>query len=242
MARRPARPARKSSRPHPTNPAPTGATGSERERIIAAFLALLAESAVEEIGLPDIAIRAGVSLAQLRGSFSSPLAILAAHVKDIDRAVLGQDFGDMEEESPRERLFEVIMRRLELLAPHRAAIRSLLRSARRHPPLALALNALTVRSQQWMLAAAGIKAAGPQGMVRAQGLALIFASVLRTWVDDDDPGLARTMATLDRALGRGQRLAGLLSDLCRIPAHLCRLRPRSRRRRDRDDYEETVAA
>ena len=39
----------------------------------------------------------------------------------------------MAEEPPRERLFDVLMRRLEALAPHKAAIRSLLRSARRHP-------------------------------------------------------------------------------------------------------------
>jgi hypothetical protein len=78
-------------------------------------------------------------------------------------------------------------------------------------------------------------------MIRAQGLAVMFASVLRTWVNDDDPGLARTMAALDRALGRGQRFAGLLEDVCRIPARLCRLRPR-RRRRDGDAPEETAAA
>ncbi len=82
-----------------------------------------------------------------------------------------------------------------------------------------------------MLTAAGIGASGPRGMLRAQGLALLFGSVLRTWVRDDDPGLARTMAALDRALGRGQRFAGLLDDLCRIPSRLCRLRARWRRRR-----------
>ena len=68
-------------------------------------------------------------------------------------------------------------------------------------------------------------ASGPRGMLRAQGLALLFGGVLRTWVEDDDPGLARTMAALDRALARGQRFAGLLDDLCRLPSRLCRLRP-----------------
>ena len=142
-------------------------------------------------------------------------------------------------EPPRERLFDVLMRRLEVLAPHKAAVRSLLRSATRNPPLAFALNGLAVRSQQWMLTAADIDAAGPRGMVRAQGLALLFAQVLRSWVHDDDPGLARTMAALDRALARGQRWSGFLDDLCRIPAAACRLRPRRPRRAD---DEETVEA
>jgi AcrR family transcriptional regulator len=237
MARKPAR---KSHAASTNSPAPPAAA-SDREKIIAAFIALLAEKPIEQIGFAEIAKGAGVSLQQLRGEFSSTLAIFAAHVKAIDRAVLAEDFSDMAEEPPRERLFDVLMRRLEVMAPYRAAVRSLLRSAGRNPPLALALNGLAVRSQQWMLAAAEIDAPGPSGMVRAQGLALLFSAVLRTWVRDHDPGLARTMAALDRALARGQRFIGLLDDICRIPSRLCRLRPR-RRRRDDDAEEETAAA
>ncbi len=234
MARRPAR--KSASRPARSraSPATTSAPQTTRDKIIAAFLKLLAEQRIERIGLADIAEGAGVTLAELRGEFASPFAILAAHFKSVDRAVLGADMADMAEEPPRERLFDIEMRRLEIMAPQREAVRSLLRSARNNAPLALALNGLAVRSQQWMLAAAGIKAAGPRGMLRAQGLAMLFASVLRTWIHDDDADLARTMAALDRALGRGQRVAGLIEDLCFIPSRLCRLRSRWRHRRDRD--------
>jgi AcrR family transcriptional regulator len=239
MVRKPARKAVRSSATAKAA-APAGA-GSEHEKIIAAFMALLAEKPVERIGFAEIAKEARVSLGQLRGEFASTLAILAAHIKATDRAVLAADLSDMAEEPPRERLFDVLMRRFEVLAPHREAVRSLLRSAGRNPPLALALNGLAVRSQQWMLTAAEINASGPRGMIRAQGLALLFGSVLRTWVRDDDPGLARTMAALDRALARGQRFSGFLDDLCHIPSRLCRLRPR-RRRRDDDAEEESAVA
>ena len=86
----------------------------------------------------------------MRAEFGSTLAIVAAHIKDIDRAVLAGGGADMAEEPARERLFDVLMRRLEALAPYKEAVRSLLRSARRNPGLALALNAMAVRSQQWM--------------------------------------------------------------------------------------------
>jgi len=214
-------------------------SGSARERIIAAFMTLLAEKPFEQIGLVDIAKGAEVSLADLRGEFGSTLAILAAQMKEIDRAVLRGGDGDMAQEPPRERLFDVLMRRIEALGPHRAAVRSLLRSATCNPGLALALNGMAVQSQQWMLAAADISSSGPKGMLRAQGLAMLFASVLRTWLDDEDPGLARTMAALDRALARGQRWSGLLDDLIAVPARLCPRRPRPRRDAA---GEETVAA
>ncbi len=240
MARKPARKAARKHTSGKTPAAPTPAT--EREKITAAFLGLLAERPFDEIDLAEVAAAAGVSLVELRGEFASTLSIFAAHMKAVDRAVLAQDLSDMAEESERERLFDVLMRRLDALAPHRAAIRSLLRSARRNPPLALALNGLAVRSQHWMLAAAGIPASGRRGMVRAQGLAMLFASVLRTWVDDDDAGQARTMAALDRALARGQRFIGLLDDICAVPARLCRLRPRRRRWRDDDEEDEAATA
>src|ERR1700728_1034888 len=151
MVRKPARKSARSS--SATKPAAPATAGSERENIIAGFLGLLAEKPIEQIGFAEIAKEAGVSLGQLRGEFASTLAIFAAHIKAVDRAVLAADLSDMTEEPPRERLFDVLMRRLEVLAPHREAVRSLLRSARRHPPLALALNGFAGRSQQWVAGA-----------------------------------------------------------------------------------------
>jgi len=208
----------------------------ERERIIESFMDLLGRKPIEEIGFAEIAAAAGTSLTQLRGLFGSKLAILAGHIKQIDQRVLAGGDGEMVEEAPRERLFDVLMRRIELLEPRKAAVRSLMRSCGRQPGLALALNGLAVRSQHWMLTAADLDAGGPRGAARAQGLALLFASVLRTWVHDDDPGHARTMAALDRALARGQRLSGFLDNLSRIPN--CIGRMGRRRHRDEGEFDE----
>jgi AcrR family transcriptional regulator len=219
-----------------TEPTPPP-TKSERERIIDAFMVLLGEASMEEIGMGQIAARADVSLAELRQHFGGKLAILAAYMKEVDRAVLGGIAADMAAEPPRERLFDVLMRRLDVLAPNKAAVRSLRRSAARNPGLTVALNGLSARSAQWMLTAADIPATGPLGALRAQGLAMLFATVVGTWLNDDDPGLARTMSALDRALSRGATFAGLLDNLERIPQRLCRARPRRR-----DAKDETVAA
>jgi AcrR family transcriptional regulator len=237
MARKPQRSARAAPKAAPALPPPGG---TDREKIIAALMALLAEKRIEEIGFGAIAERAGVSLVILRGEFGSKLAILAAHMKELDRKVLADAGTDMAEEPPRERLFDVLMRRIEAMAPYRESIRSLMKSASCNPGLAFALNGLAVRSQTWMLTAAGIDAAGPRGTIRAQGTAMLFASVLRTWVDDEDEGLARTLAALDRALARGQRWSGMLDDLCRFSPGKCR--SRFRRRRDADAAEEPAAA
>jgi AcrR family transcriptional regulator len=213
---------------------------SDRDKAVDALMALLAEQSFEQIGLAEVAGRAGLKLSALRSEFGSTLAIVGAHIKDIDRAVLAGGTADMAEEPARERLFDVLMRRLEALAPYKPAVRSLLRSARRNPGLALALNAMAVRSQSWMLEAAGIGASGAKGALRAQGAALMFARVLSVWFDDDEPGLDRTMAALGRGLASAERWAGFLDDLCSLPK--CIGRGPRRRRRARDEDEEAEAA
>ena len=135
----------------------------------------------EEIGLADVAGGAGVSLAQLRGEFSSTLGILAAHVKAVDRAVLAQDMSDMEEEPARERLFDVLMRRIEILAPHREAVRSLhalgppqsaARSGAQRPRGALAALDADGRRHSGVGAARLHPRPGPGGLVRLRAARL----------------------------------------------------------------------
>jgi AcrR family transcriptional regulator len=213
----------------PATPHPEGT--SNRDKAIHAFLTLLSERRFEDIGLAEVAGRAGLKLSQLRADFGSTLAIYAAHVKRIDEAVLDGTEADTTEEPHRDRLFDVLMRRIELLGPHKEAVRSILSSARRNPGLAFALNGIALRSQKWMLEAAGISAAGPRGMLRAQGAALLFARVAGVWLDEDE-GVDRTMAALDRGLASAERWDGFLGDLCAIP---CALRRPRRRRRPLDE-------
>jgi AcrR family transcriptional regulator len=205
------------------------ANNPHRDKIVAAFLALLAEKPFEKIGLAAVAEKAGVSLADMRGEFGSTFDIIAAFMRETDRKVLAGGEGEDAEATARDRLFDVLMRRFEALQPHREAVRSLVRSAERHPRFALALNKLAVRSQQWMLSAAGIDSSGLIGGLRAQAVAVMFARVARVWLDDEDPGLGHTMAELDRDLATGARLASMLDDLRRLAP---RCRPRRRRARD----------
>src|SRR5262245_51806018 len=142
------RPARESSGPAKSN----------REKIIDALMELLATERIGNIGFGAIARRTGLSLADCRAEFPSIMAALVAFTKEIERKVLAGGDADTAEEPPRERLFDVLMRRLEALAPYKAAIRSLARSAACDPALAFALNGLTVGSMQWMLTAADISA------------------------------------------------------------------------------------
>ena len=134
--RSPSRTPRKASTQQQADASAAGGKSS-RERIIAAFMTLLAEKSIEQIGLAEIAGARRHLARRIARRCSVPSSrSYAAHMKEIDRQVLAGIDPDMAEEPPRERLFDVLMRRIEALAPHKDAVRSLVRSAARNPGLA----------------------------------------------------------------------------------------------------------
>ncbi len=179
-----------------------------RGKIIDALMELAAETRFEDISIRDICKAADVSLADFRDAFPSKGAVLAGFSRRIDRAVLEQDTGELADESPRERLFDVLMRRLEAMAPYREGLREAIAWLRRTPAAALAMNQAATNSMRFMLEAAGIEAQGAGGAVKLQGLALAWGRVLHVWLNDEDPALSKTMAELDRVLTRGEQAAG----------------------------------
>ncbi len=198
-------------------------------RIVAAALRLAALRPWSEVTLFDIAEGAGVTLAGMRRSFKSKSEILAAFARTIDDAVLEKAVRPPEGQSARDTLFEVVMSRFDALEPHRAALKSIHAAGAADPALIRALLA----SQAWMLNAAGVATDGIGGGVRVAGLASVYALVFSTWLEDDDPGLARTMAALDRRLRRGEQTLSSLDEMAAAARRMATIfSPWSSRARD----------
>jgi AcrR family transcriptional regulator len=191
----------------PKSEAKTSPPADARGKIIDALMELAAERRFEDISVRDICKSAGVSLADFRDAFPSKGAVLAGFSRRIDRTVLAQNGEELADESPRERLFDILMRRLEAMAPYRDGVREAAAWLRREPAAALAMNRVVMSSMRFMLEAAGIEAEGAAGVIKLQGLALAWARMIQVWLDDDEPALSKTMAELDRVLTRGERAA-----------------------------------
>ncbi|HEC14558.1 MAG TPA: TetR family transcriptional regulator [Rhodospirillales bacterium] len=181
-------------------------------RIIAGALELAAEGLWRRASLSDIAGRAGVTLAQLQETFPGKTAIIEAFLDRIDHEVLGGTGIDTSSE-PRDRLFDVLMRRFDALAPYKTVLPSLLSGAACNPCAALVLGPRFLKSMAWMLEAAGISSAGLKGLARVKGLAFVYMNTARVWLKDDSEDASKTMAALDKGLKRAERLAGLCNRL-----------------------------
>src|SRR5688572_3920316 len=197
---------------------PTEASPNKRQAIIDALMDLASRRSWNGIEIKDVAQAANVTLAEFRDLFPSKGAVLGALSRQIDKQVLEGTTDDLAGEPARERIFDVLMRRFDALAPYRAALRRISADLRYDPVSLAALNQVALNSQRFMLAAAGISTEGPLGALKLQGAVLVYANTMRTWLDDDDPTLARTMARLDRELRRGERILEQAEDVRRLTA------------------------
>ena len=184
-----------------------------RQAIIESALTLAASRGWSQVGLGDIAEAAGVSLAEVRAEFPSKHAIVAAYTADIDSEVLAARDPEMAGRPATERLFDVLMKRFDLLNANKDGVGAILRSCPSDPEAILCGPPTLRRSMRWMLEAADLSSAGLQGRLRVRALCALYLSMLPVWLRDDSEDMARTMAVLDRRL---RRLDRMTRSLCRL--------------------------
>ncbi len=176
-------------------------------RLVAGFWRVVARHGWGGLTMRRVSDASGVSLAELRRRCPTPMHLLALHGRVTDQQVLEGTVSDTGGDTPRERLFDVLMRRIDAMQPHRRGILRLLDEALADPFLALALASALPRSMAWMLEAARIGTNGFAGALRANGLAAVWLYTARAWTRDNTEDLGATMAALDRALDRAEQAA-----------------------------------
>ena len=209
---------------------------SKRSKAVRAALDLAKERSWGDIGLADIAGAANLSLADLRRDFSCKTGILRAFQAELDAEVLAKARAAAEAQSPRDRLFDLVMTRFEAMQPYKPALKRIAYYLCCRPGESATLLCSSLASQYWMLAGAGAKLDGPGGALRVAGLTAIYGKVFQVWLEDDTPSLDRTMAALDKRLGKGERLLSGIEtacgDVCRV---VCGFLPRGWRRSGRPE-------
>ena len=179
-------------------------------RALDAFLRLIADKGFAQVSLREVAESAGLGVAELYRLYSDKVALASAFMARIDAEVLaGTSRQSDPEETARDRLFDVLMRRYDVLRPHRAALAAIRRAATRDPLLAIELGPALRRSMAAMLEAASLSSEGLSGALRQNGLLAIHYAVSRVFDRDETTDLSKTMAALDGRLKMAERWAQL---------------------------------
>ncbi len=176
--------------------------------LIAACFAQIADKGWHRFSVANAAREAGLPLDAARRQLPCRAAFLLAFGRLADAAAVE---GASPEGATRDRLFDVLMRRIDVLQAHRAGVLALLKGVMFDPSAALLLAAANHTSMGWLLAAAGIDAAGPLGHLRRKGLLAVWLWTVRAWQRDDGEDLSATMAALDQALAQADKVAGWIS-------------------------------
>lgn len=173
-----------------------------RRRVALVAMEIAARDGWRRVGPVGVAKEAGLDLAAYYRRFPERADLLAAVSRIADEAVLSEDAEPAADESARDRLFDVLMRRFDALLPFRNGLAAVYRGLRHEPLTALAFASVVRRSMGWMLRAARLDADGAGAPLRVAGLCAVYLRVFPVWLGDETPDLARTMAALDGALRR----------------------------------------
>lgn len=203
-ARKTAKAARPKSRPRPKPSARAGGA-DPKAALREALLRMVAAGGWRDLSYAEIAKDAGLSLAAAYEAYPSKAAILTGIGRDIDARLFASLEEDPLDGSVKDRLFDLLMRRFDILNEHRDAYAALAWELPRTPVEGSCLLFQLRRSLGNMLEAAGISASGLRGALRIEGLGAIYACALRVFLKDDTADLSKTMAELDKRLGQVER-------------------------------------
>lgn len=189
------------------------ATVPLKERAVLAALDLAARMGWDMVTMADIADKARCGLAELSELFDDKGDILIAYERMVDKKLL-ESCAQADLSSPeRDRLFDILMERFDILNENRAAMCSVLKSVLTDPAKAVTGLPHLARSMAWALEAAAIDSSGMRGALRIAGLGAVYLYALRAWSKDDSGDLSKTMAALDRGLGRAEQAVNTLGFL-----------------------------
>jgi len=177
------------------------------QHIVSTAMSLAVEKGWTTLSLAEIAVESKVSLSGLHQIFPAKSSILRFISEQADQDVLEEHDNDYLEQPAKDRLFEICMNRFDALAPYKEGIRAIAKGSRRDPVSALLFLCNLKRSMPLMLEAAGLSTSGFRGMLRVKAFSVAYLAALQTWLNDDTEDLGKTMAKLDKVLGRLDRLA-----------------------------------
>jgi AcrR family transcriptional regulator len=183
-------------------------TSGAPDLLVTAF-ELIAEHGWSGLSLAAVARRAGVPLTEVYRELPGRAAVLRTLSRRIDQAMLAFDEVELTGLPPRDRVFELLMRRLEAQVPFRPGLQRLARAGCCDPCLVLATACRLDRSLAWVQDAAGLRRFGLRGRIARRALGAAYLQTIRVWFRDETPDLAQTMAELDKQLRRVESVAGL---------------------------------
>jgi AcrR family transcriptional regulator len=180
------------------------------DALIASAFTLIAEHGWSRLSVAEAARRADLPLSDMRARFPCKLTVLMRFGTRADQLAVT---GALIDGPVRDRVFDIVMRRIDALQANRPGVLALLRDLPRDPLTALALAHASMRSMAWMLEAIALSTSGLRGDLRTKGMLALWLATLHAWRRDESEDLSATMAALDEALNRAEQAEATMREM-----------------------------
>ncbi|MBY0500623.1 MAG: hypothetical protein K2P93_01305 [Alphaproteobacteria bacterium] len=181
-----------------------------KDRVFEACLSVIEKESWKAFSFAKASQHSGIPLYVFHSHFSSPSQVITYLFEKIDKEVLKNRDFSVENLSPKDALFEIIMARFDAAEPFKPILRSFWQDWILMPEEIPSLACHGFSSMAWMLEAANLNRRGPIGFVRIQGLTAFYLLALQTWISDDSLDMGKTMVFLDKGLSTLEKAATFL--------------------------------
>jgi len=185
----------------------TSSLQKDRTKVLAVALPLIAEMGWQNFALDMAYSAAKLSVKKAATCFANKEDLLAFFSQEITKEMM-EECGPFVDEPEKDRLFDVIMTRFDVLQKHRPVIIELFEFFKRNPLQGLSFLVSLRSTVQWILCAAQVTDSSYPFHLKEKAVLSVYMLTLRTWVRDDSPDLEKTMADLDKNLDRMIRFGG----------------------------------
>lgn len=185
-------------------------TKDRKTKAVKSALILAAEKGWAETSLYEISEHADIPMAEMFELFDDRHDVLVAYGRYLDQRVIEATPDADASLSNKDRLFDILMERFDVLNEDRDGVRSILKTFCFDPKEALISFPHLGRSMNWMLENSGIRVHGLAGCLKILGITGIYLKTLKVWMGDDTEDMSKTMAALDKYLGRGETFGKML--------------------------------
>lgn len=178
----------------------------KRAQIMAAALDVASHAAWEFVSMLEIAEAAGLSVDEIEEIFPTKKDIVRHIVSEMDQKVL-KGYKLDPQSSKRDTLFDILMERFDAMNEHQTAHASFIKSFGWNTCEKISDLNFYFSSLENYMEVAAIETRGLKGLANVLALGAGYGWVLFVWMGDQSPDRMKTMATLDKTLGRLQGVA-----------------------------------
>ena len=172
-----------------------------KNRLIQSALELAASSFWADISMDDIIAHAQVDHDDARVLFADKIDILTAYGRQVDMQMVRNLYGTFGEvETTRDKIFDTIMERFDILNDNRDGVLSILNAVTIDPKQAMHSLPNICNTIEKIMNVSGVNSNGWKGCILNVALSGIYIKTLRTWAMDSSVDMATTMANLDKSL------------------------------------------